>query len=349
VTPDAASQDAAPCFLITGATGFLGRHVMESLRRLAPCARLRVLVRDRRSWEVQPWTGALGEVEVVEGSLFAPDRWQDDPRLTNLRGIFHLAAEVKHARSAVDHMVRTNVEGTVSMVRAAAARGCRLVYVSTSGAVSCSPEPGRGAYEDAPFCDHVVGEWPYYASKIRAEREAWQLARQLDADLVVFRPPVLLGPGDHRFRSTANVLRVLRRRLPFIVDGGMHFVDVRDAADALVQAMVHPDPQPVYHLAGTASSLDHFFRLVARQAGIDPEWRILPRRLVRVAAWVNQLLGSRLHVIPDPVVVEMATHHWDLGSRHAEAELGYRSRPPEETIADTVRWLRAHHPELRQR
>lgn len=337
-----------PAYLITGASGFLGRHILQSLRKNAPEARLLVLVRDAESWESQDWRQGLGDVEVVIGQLFPTDAWRSDPRLARLDGIFHLAAEVKHTRSDTVDMVRTNVEGTLSMVRLAAEKQCRLLFVSTSGTVSCSTRPRQGAYEDAPYCEEVVGNWPYYASKIRAEKEARRLAQELGVDLVVFRPPVLLGPGDHRHRSTSNVLRVLRRRLPFIINGGMHFVDVRDAAAAMVHAMQHPNPQPVYHLAGTACTLDEFFRLVAEHATLNPSWITLPGWLLRHAARLNEMSGRPLHILPDPVVVEMAAHYWDLRSRYAEADLGYRSRPPEQTIADTVSWLRLNHARTNQ-
>jgi hypothetical protein len=56
--------------------------------------------------------------------------------------------------------------------------------------------------------------------------------------------------------------------------------------------------------------------------------------------------GSPLHILPDPVVIEMATHYWDIRSRHAEADLGYRARPPERTIADTIAWMRRNHADL---
>jgi dihydroflavonol-4-reductase len=68
--------------------------------------------------------------------------------------------------------------------------------------------------------------------------------------------------------------------------------------------------------------------------------------VMRVAARVNRRLGSPLRVLPDPVLIEMAGHHWDHRSRHAEQELGYASRAPEETLRDTVAWLREHHPEF---
>ncbi len=336
-----------PGYLVTGATGFLGRHVLQSLRKQAPDARIVVLVRDLESWNAEQWTGELGPVEVVTGRLFPEASWQASPKLVDLQGIFHLAAEVKHSRAGTSDMIRTNVEGTLSMVRLASQKECRVLFVSTSGAVSCSTRPGEGVYEDAPWCENIVRKWPYYASKVRAEKEARKLSGDLGVDLIVFRPPVLLGPEDHRYRSTSNVLRMLRQRLPFIVNGGMHFVDVRDAADAMVRAMLLPQARPVYHLAGTASTLDEFFRVVAKADGLRPSWTILPAGLVWYAARLNEMSGIKLHMLPDPVVIEMATHYWDIGSRHAEAELGFKSRPAEETIADTIAWMRANHPALR--
>jgi dihydroflavonol-4-reductase len=336
----------SPAFLVTGATGFLGRHVVEALRRISPEARIAVLARDRRGWEGEAWTGALGGVDVIEGPLDPTDGWHDDPRLTGIAGVFHLAAIVSHSRADAEGTFRTNVQGTEAMVRVAARHGARLLLASTSGIVSCSPRPGEGAFEEGEPRERVVGSWPYYASKIEAERRSRALAAELGVELVIARPPVLLGPGDHRFRATSNVLRVLRGRLPFILRGGMHFADVRDVADAMVRAMLLDRPRPVYHMVGTVSTLDGFFRMVADAAGTRPTWRALPAWLLRVAARVNARLGSPLHVLPDPVLVEMAGHHWDHRSRYAEEELGYRSRAPQETLRDTVAWLREHHPEL---
>jgi dihydroflavonol-4-reductase len=336
-----------PSYLVTGATGFLGRHVLDALRRGAPGARLLALARDRRTWDREPWTAGAGDVEVVEGPLEPAAGWVDDRRLAGLGGVFHLAALVSHSRRDAEETFRTNVAGTEEMVRVAARHGARLLLASTSGVVSCSPRPGEGAYEEGEHREAVVGSWPYYASKIRAERSAAALAAGFGVELVVVRPPVLLGPGDHRFRATSSVVRVLRGRLPFVLRGGMHFADVRDVADAIVRAMLLPRPRPVYHLVGTSSTLDGFFRMVAEAAGMRPTWRTLPAGVLRAAAGINAAVGSPLHVLPDPVLVEMAGHHWDHRSRYAEEELGYRSRAPEETLRDTVEWLREHHPELR--
>ncbi|HEY9854194.1 MAG TPA: NAD-dependent epimerase/dehydratase family protein [Stenomitos sp.] len=331
--------------LITGASGFLGRHVLEALAQGSDADWQPVaLVRNAVEWGLTAWQQALGPVPAVAGELLDAAAWEDHPLLEGLGGILHLAAVVKHSRTSPEAMVRTNVEGTLAMVRLAAKYRCRLVFVSTSGTVGCFMRPDQQADEAAPYCWEQVKEWPYYRSKIEAELAARTLASELGVELVIIRPPVILGPQDHRLRSTSNVARVLRRRVPFMLEGGMHFVDVRDVAPALLRALEIPTPRPVYHLPGCQSTLPVFFRMVARLAQVPlPGWSV-PNGLVWALASLNQALGPHaLHLLPDPVVIEMASRHWGLRSLYAEAELGYRARPADETLRDTVTWLRDHY------
>ena len=332
-------MSAQPPFLVTGATGFLGRHVIEAIRAGDPGARIVALVRDPGADSLRRLSYLEG-VELVPGSPMNSGKWSSDPRVSQLAGIYHLAAEVTHSRRGTEEMTRFNVDGAAEMVRVAASRSARIVFVSTSGTVGCSKDADYSPDETAPFCEKVVARWPYYVSKIRAEKKSRAIADESGGDLVIMRPPVLLGPGDHRFRSTGNVIRVLRGRLPFLVNGGINFADIRDAAAAMVRAMGHPSPQPVYNLPGTVSSLDAFFHRVARIAGIDPEWRMLPSKIVWALARANEVAGRPLHVLPDPVVIEMAGHNWGISSRHAGRDLLYSTRNPDATITDTVEWIR---------
>jgi nucleoside-diphosphate-sugar epimerase len=347
---DAAPREAAHPLLVTGATGFVGRHLIDAHRRSGDARQLLALVRDPAAWSRYDWTRAHGDVSRIEGSVTEPDAWA--PALPRLSGIFHLAAVVRHSRRDADELLRTNVDGALAMVRLAAGHRCRLVVLSTSGTVGCFTDPDGVADEDAPWCEEIVAHWPYYRSKILLERRARALAHELGVELVFIRPPVLLGPGDHRFRSTGNVLRVLRGQLPFVIRGGMHFVDVRDAADAIHRAMRSRTVRPVYHLPGTAGSIEEFFGMVEEVSGVPAPRRVLPYRpawlvaslLERLGVWLR---GEALHALPDPVVVEMASHHWGLRSLYAAEDLGYKSRDPRETLRDTVEWLRANHDALR--
>lgn len=335
-------------YLITGATGFLARHLCEQLSQQADL-QLLPLVRDPQSWHAREWGQQIQGEQVIAGGLLDLENWQAN--LPELNGIFHLAALVRHSRSHSQDVYETNIEGTLNMVRLAAAKKCRLIFVSTSGTVGVFNSRQQWADEHSPYRKQLVSQWPYYDSKLKAEQAARQLAKELGVELVIIRPPVMLGPGDHRFRSTSNVIRFMRRKLPFLIRGGMHFIDIRDAAAATIRAMQHPAPQPVYHLSGVSCSIDTFFKMVQRASGVNPPPFHLPYplalALARSASSLARLAGRHESPLPDPVVVEMANKYWDVRSRYAARDLGFLNRHGQDTINDTVEWLLQHHPKLK--
>ena len=321
--------------LVTGATGFVGRHVLADLASAGRPRPVAALLREPAEWERLDWTKPLSDVRLVRGSLSDVPRWQAG--LPPLSGILHLAAPVEHSRRAPETMRDAIVDGTLALVRLAAEAGCRLVVASTSGTVGCTRKRGLRADENAPFVGATVAGWPYYAAKIEMEQRARALATELRVDLVFVRPPILLGPDDHRMRSVRNVQKFLQRKMPVLIYGGMHFADVRDAAKALVRAVDHPEPRPIYHLDGTECEVIEFFAMLEEISGVRATRLVLPYR----AAWLLSRALERFHLLPDPVVVEMAAHWWGLQSRYAAEELDWKPRSPQETLRDTVAWLRS--------
>jgi nucleoside-diphosphate-sugar epimerase len=333
---------SGPSILVTGATGFLGRHLLRVLR--AQGQRAAVLVRQAAAWHALPWRHEAGEVTVIEGEPLAPELWRERPELAGVRTIFHVAGMVHHSRKSPEHMIEFNVRGTLQMARVAQALGARLVFVSSSGTVGCFRFADMTADEDSPYAEELVQRWPYYASKIRAERDVRRLSQQLDVELVIVRPPVLLGPDDHRRRSTGYVQKVLDGRIPAVPRGGMHFTDVRDVASALARLHELPGARPIYHLPGTASTLGEFFHMVCDVSGTRFERPPMPLWATHGIAGLARVSRWQPRWIPDPVVLEMSTCFWGLTSLFAH-ELGYAPRTPRQTLSDTVTWLRASPPE----
>jgi nucleoside-diphosphate-sugar epimerase len=339
-------MDSGKKILITGATGFLGRHLFEALHREPSRFHSVALVRTKKSWGREEWARPLKEVELIEGSVTESELWKGDPKLEGLSGIFHLAAVIRHSRKNPEDIYHTNIEGLLAMIRLAKKYRCRVVFVSTSGTVGCFDSPKKWANEDSPYCEETVKGWPYYHSKIQAEKMARELAAELGVELVIIRPPVLLGPGDHRHRATSHLQRMLERKLPFILNGGMHFIDIRDAAPAILKAMEIPKPKPVYHLVGTECSIPDFFRMAAEITGVPAPKLKLPSYLARTLATASSQIEALLPrkpakpLLPDPVVFEMAAKYWGSRSRYAEKDLGYHARDPRQTLQDTVNWLK---------
>lgn len=331
----------APRVLVSGASGFLGRHALQALA-LAGAQPL-ALVRDLGAWEARDWRGECPQAIALAGEPMAAEALASQLEGQGVVAVVHLAAEVHHGRRGAEGMRHFNVAGAVAMGRLAMALGCPLVVASSSGVVGASQDPAAAPVEGAPFARAVVGSWPYYASKIEMEEALASLGSQ---GLVwrAFRPPVMLGPGDHKRRSTGHVARVIEGKVPVVPPGGMHFVDVREVAAAVAKLALAKEAPPLLHLPGHAMPLADFFTQVARLVGRPAPSRRLPWGLVRALAeaqegwkaWRGQPSGG---LLPDPVVVEMAAVHWGLGSREAEA-WGHRPRPAIATLRDTIadRW-----------
>jgi hypothetical protein len=158
--------------------------------------------------------------------------------------------------------------------------------------------------------------------------------------MVIVRLPILLGPGDHRGRSTSLVARLAAGRQSFVMKGGIAFTDVRDVAQGLATIVAIPSPRRIYHLAGTSCSLIDFFRQAADLAGVAPPRLCLPKTVVipfaHLAHRIARIFGTK-SPLPSPVVVEMGSHYWGFTSRWSH-ELGYRPRLAQETLRDTIAW-----------
>ncbi len=321
--------------LVTGASGYLGRHLMTAFKESGVPAAALVRKSPERTLDAV----------IIEGTPLAAQTWQGAAAEAKVHTIVHAAAIVRHSRTASEDMIEVNVGGTLEVVRAAKEIGARVLLVSTSGTVGCYRHADLAADEHAPFSETLAGRWPYYGSKIRAEREGRQLADKLGVPFFVARLPVLLGPDDHGRRSTGHVSRVLQNRVPFIPSGGMHFTDVRDVAAAIVRLTQKKSPRSIYHFPGTATSLAGIFNLVCEVSGATVTTRRAPALLLNSVASVSDRLirgwsWRPPHWLPDPVILEMAACHWGLSTLWTHSDLGYSPRPARQTLNDTVTWLR---------
>ncbi|HEY1100836.1 MAG TPA: NAD-dependent epimerase/dehydratase family protein [Myxococcota bacterium] len=333
----------APSILLTGATGFLGHHLLAAFDKKG--VKVSALIRSPEGASRLP-----GKPVVVRGSPLSPPA-ATKAGVAGVKTIIHTAAVVKHSRNVPKDLYPLNIDGTLNMVRLAAELGARMIFVSTSGTVGVFKHDDVVADEYAPYADDLASRWPYYGSKIKAEREARRLATKLGVELVIVRPPVMLGPGDHRFRSSTHVLGMMRGHVPLIPRGGMNFADIRDIAQALTRLVDVDQPHSIYHLPGTAMSLRSFFHMVGEVTGVEPPKHTLPPVVLEnVAATANKFFAAtRINKpswIPDPVITEMSSCYWGLSSLWSKEELGYQTRDPRQTLVDTADWLKRNHPEL---
>ena len=302
--------------LVTGATGFLGRHLVGLL--VAEGAEVRALVRPATP-------AALPEgVEVVRGDV--TDASALHRAAEGCERVYHLAGVVSHRSRDLELLRRVNVEATTALL-GALEPGARLVHVSS--VATLGPVDGPEQRADERSHNGVAG-LPYAETKRAGELAALEAAAD-GADVVVANPGFLLGPGDDNRVSTWPVSAYLTGRLRFTTAGGLSFVDARDVARGLIALAERGRAGERTILASERGNLGwgDFFALVGRVSGVRRRMVHLPVRAARLGA----------HVVPWPASadeVTAATRWWFVSPAKAERELGFTTRPLEETIADTI-------------
>jgi nucleoside-diphosphate-sugar epimerase len=319
--------------LVTGATGFLGAHLVERLLSEGDNAP-RVLSRSP-----VPELEARG-VDVVSGSILDEDAL--GRAVERVAAVYHLAGRVSRRREDGPELYRVHVQGTTSLCRLAKKAGVeRIVLASSSGTLAVTESGDRIPDESFPPPLALIGKWPYYTSKLYQE-EAARRECQGGPELVILNPSLLLGPGDRKLSSTEDVLRLLASDIPVFPPGGVNFVDVRDAAEALESAMTRGRAGERYLVGGPNWTFQRFFEKVARMGGVQgPRFR-LPDRLYSLAGKAVDAVYRQWDLAPpvDPVTVEMGQRFWWLDSSKAERELGFAARDPYETLYDTIAFIK---------
>lgn len=221
-----------------------------------------------------------------------------------------------------------------------AAKVKRAVLISTSGTIAVSDDASQIADERSPVPHALIGRWPYYRSKLYGERAALQF-NEPGFEVVIVNPSLLLGPGDTRRSSTRDVELFLQGLLPALPSGGIAMVDVRDAAQGALLALERGEAGERYLLSAANLPLDLFFGKLARLSGKPLPRLKLPRRpeLALWGHWLFEKTVERLggSVAVDRASVDQGSRFWYCDAGKARDQLGFRTRPLEDTLRETVR------------
>lgn len=323
--------------LLTGATGFVGSAVLRCL--IEGGHKVRVLARpntDRRNL-----SGI--DCEVVEGDLTDADSLER--AVSGCEALFHVAADYRLWVPDPHKMHAANVQGTVSLIRSAAAAGVsRIVYTSSVATLRLSDNGSPADEECRAELSDMIG--PYKQSKFLAEQEVKRLVADERAPVVIVKPTAPFGPGDVKPTPTGRVVvDAASGRMPAYMDTGLNVVHVSDVAAGHLHAYEKGVVGESYILGGENRTLRWILQTVAELTGRAPPRIRLPYWFVIPLAYGAEGI-ARLTRAGEPLVtvdsVRMARKLMYFSSEKARRELGYAPRPAIEALRDAIEWFAAH-------
>lgn len=302
--------------LITGGNGFVGRALAARLQQTS--RQVRVSVRGAGT------APSLAE-EAVIGDLSGPVDWSD--ALRGVDCVVHVAGLAHQLnRKAVDdndRFQRINVQATLSLAEQAARQGVRrLIFISSIG-VNGSRTDGRAfRYDDLP---DPIG--PYAQSKLDAERRLAAIAAATGLDVVIIRPPLILGDGA---KGNMEILyRAIRRGLPLplgnVSRNRRDLVSCATLCDLIEACIDHPAAAGQTFLVsdGYALSTRALIEAMGREIGVLP--RLIPVPVVLLRAMLKAAGRGRM--------ASQLTEDLEVDISHTRQRLGWQ---PPASISSTT-------------
>lgn len=319
--------------LVTGANGFIGSHLVETL--LERGVKVRCLVRNSSNLR---WIESL-PVETVTGDLRYPENLK--AAVTGVDTVFHLAGKVKSPSE--EGFYKANVLGTVNLLKAVTqyAPGLnRFVLVSSQAAVGPNRH-ARPSREDDP-CYPLT---PYGASKLAAEEAALAFGAQIP--LTIVRPAVVGGPRDvDLFESFKIVNRGYKILFGWRPRFGS-FIDVSDLVQGLMLAAEHPAAvNETYFLSAEDEvRLGRLQEAIASALDARTLTLRLPFWLLYLVGVGNDLLhriSGRESLVSVNKVREFHQTHWTCDGDKARRELGLQCKVDlQEAMDKAAAWYRS--------
>jgi dihydroflavonol-4-reductase len=319
---------------VTGATGFIGSHVVRLLRIRGD--RVRILARPSSPAHNVEGLGC----EIVVGDLREASSLVRC--VQGCRTVYHVAADYRlWARNPLE-IYESNVAGTRNLLSACCEAGVeKVIYTSTVGTIGMRRD-GVPTDEETPVAlDDMIGH--YKRSKFMAEQVALEFAHE-GLPVVIVNPTTPVGAGDIKPTPTGKVIvDFLRGRLPAYVDTGLNIVAVEDVAQGHLLAEQKSEVGQRYILGGENLSLRKILEILSE---------ICERRIPRfrmpwigalLAAYTNQFFVGTI-MRREPTIpldgVRMARYKMFVKSEKARRTLGYNPRPAEQALREAVEYFR---------
>lgn len=320
--------------LVTGATGFVGSHVVRRL--IERGVEVSCLIRPQ-----SPREALAGlRVKTVVGSL--TDRSSLESAVQGIDLLFHVAADYRFWVPDPKVMHDVNVGGTIRLLEAAITSGVRrIVYTASAVTVACTSER---AGTETDFLAPEVCQSIYQRTKVLAEQAVWGLIRS-GAPITIVNPSTPIGAMDRRPTPTGRlIVDFLNGRLPAYLDALFNWVHVSDVGMGHWLAAEKGRIGERYILGHENLLLGDFLQILSQVSGRPAPRMKIPYAVAWMAGAVGELTGRLSGREPRATLdgVRMASIPMRYDSSKAIKELGFPQTPLRTAATEAVEWFHTH-------
>lgn len=328
-------------YLLTGAAGFLGSNICLQLLEQGCRVRALVLSNDKSVKYIPE------AVEVVIGDL--TDEASLEPFFAVPEGmksvVIHCASMVTVDPQYSEKLMAVNVGGTRNIITKVLAHPeCeKMVYVSSTGAIPEQPHGTRiGEVDKFEPCDPAKVVGAYSQSKAKATQMVLDAVRVMGLKACVVHPSGILGPNDHALgETTSTVLQIIKGQMPMGMQGSFNLCDVRDLAAGTIAAVDKGRVGECYILANETVTLKDMCDMLHQECNAKKIKFYLPLDLAgKIAQGLEKQAAKtgKKPLMTTFSVYNLARNN-EFDYSKAQRELGYTTRPYQQTIHDEVQWF----------
>ncbi|GHV68147.1 epimerase [Spirochaetia bacterium] len=326
-------------YLLTGAAGFLGINVSQSLIARGKKVRALVLEGDPAAKRIPP------EAEIIGGNLLDPaslDEFFDVSSGAEVI-VLHIASFVTVNPEWNQKVYDVNVTGTKNIIKKCLEyKVKKLVYISSTGAIPEIPK-GQVIKEINSFdINAVVG--CYSKTKAEATQLVLDAVRDTRLDASIVYPSGICGPGDFAYTFFARfIIDCANGAMPAGIAGSFNSVDVRDLADGVIACAEKGRKGEGYIMSNSFVTIQDIFSLIHRFTGAPEVKVVLPVPAAKFLAFFAEIaakITKKPAMLTTFSIYNLARNN-NFDCSRAVQELGFKCRPFEKTIEDTIDWLQA--------
>lgn len=328
--------------VVTGGKGYVGFALVKELE--ARGEKMRLLLRTDSPYfdgiDCEKFMGDVTDPEQLEQAFEGADT------------VYHIAGVVDITGTKDKQVWNVNYEGTKNVVAACKKCGVKtLIFCSSVDAIPTSEE--MNVIREIRSFDPDLLEGAYAKSKASATQYVLDSADE-SLRVCVVHPSCCIGPYDNNNSSSVGTMLDLyiKGLFPVSMDfGGYNFVDVRDVAKGMVAAAEKGRNGECYILSGYAHTIDEFIRTLAYVCDKKPPvFKLRKGMIVKLLPEIEKVFDAlKLPPLLNEYSIRKLCENCNFSCFKAKVELGYDPMTLEESLRDTVAWMKAREEDEKQR